>query len=132
MRKPVARATSCVSLCSEASINCTLRPGRSQRVARRSAVSGTGRNSSSVMRATNMGSAGLFSNCSMARASRAAGGPPCNAAALQGPRASGVGTNPSPSRTNRVLWPSSMQTRLRQGLGRRRKKTRVCCTNATL
>ena len=90
MRSPVARATSVPSASSDASTSCTFLPGPDRAGPhRRSRPSGTGRSSSIVSRATCVGGPGSWR--SIARASSAAGAPPCCAFGSHGPRASSVG-----------------------------------------
>ena len=93
-------------LVSDASSHCTLRPGRIVRTCTSSGASGTGRSSSIVRRVTKFAGPGSWR--STARASSAAGAPPCIACGDHGPRASPVGTARSPSRWNTASGRSTM------------------------
>ena len=90
MRSAVARATSVSSLQREASINWTLRPGRTSLLRAARGVLPTGRSSSIVRRVTNKVPSDW--NRSTSRANNIAGGPPWRAWSVHGPKAASVGT----------------------------------------
>ena len=95
------RATTSTPSASNApSSHCTFLPGRNVRATTCNGASGTGRSNSTVSRATNAAGPGSWraSTCAIS----ALGAPPCIAFGPHGPRVSGVGTNCSPSRVNRL------------------------------
>ena len=96
-RHPRARISSPSGPDRDASNISTLRPGRTMRALTVSGAIGTGARISTVTRATRMPSRG--SQSSIARPSRAEGGPACWAFGSQGPRVSSLGTTRSASRT---------------------------------
>src|SRR5579872_4835135 len=100
MRRARAEATSTSPAVTLASTSCTLRPGRTTEAWTSSGATGTGRNNSTVRRATCTGSGA--SQLSTARARSAATGPPWSASGAQGPRAKSAGTRSAPSEQNRA------------------------------
>ena len=94
-RHPRARMTSPSGPSSDASSSSTLRPGRATRALSRSGWIGIGARISAVTRAIREPSRG--SHVSIARASRAEGGPACCEPGSQGPRVSSLGVASSPS-----------------------------------
>ena len=98
-RHPRALITTPSAPVSAASSSSTLRPGRTTRALTVSGAIGTGARISNVTRPTRIPSRG--SQSSIARPSRAEGGPACWAFGSQGPRVSSLGRAVSPG--ERVL-----------------------------